>query len=524
MENPGGLFALIKSLNKSEKGYFKKYANFHVRKNEQNNYTKIFDAIDLQKIYNEPKLIKKFKDERFINQFAVAKNYLYNMILASLEAYTKNINIELRSLMNRVELLSDKGLYTQARKILKKAKKIALEYEKLSYLSEINLLEQSILRFEYDAKTLKENVQNFTQEIQDVSFQIDNIAIYEQLKSQLFIQYTEKGGLRSESEIQHFEWLIKNPVMQDERQALSVTAKILFHELHTMYYAYIGNSQKCYEHSLKLIQLIESNPNVIDASINFPTFYLYRHSIHCSNAGVHTEALSSIARLETLEPRTDIQKNNLSLKILNTRITVYLRMGHIQEAMDLIPQIKTLFETSKQIDSFLKEATYWQVISLYMITEQYKLALNWFVKATLEERFHRQDLECIGRIIEIILHYELQNMDILEYRVKAAHRYLSSKDKLYPLENVFLTSFRHIIKNTDNKGFQLFCEEVKLFLQSETTISLESNYLVYLIIVSWLESKVKGEKMERIILSKFELDNPTRPIAHKKNELSLQKE
>ena len=62
MENPGGLFALIKSLNKSEKGYFKKYANFHVRNNEQNNYTKIFDAIDLQKVYNEPKLIKKFKD------------------------------------------------------------------------------------------------------------------------------------------------------------------------------------------------------------------------------------------------------------------------------------------------------------------------------------------------------------------------------------------------------------------------------------------------------------------------------
>src|SRR3954471_3492592 len=299
MENSGGLFALIKSLNKSEKGYFKKYANFHVRNNEQNNYTKIFDAIDLQKIYNEPKLIKKFKEERFINQFAVAKNYLYNMILASLEAYTKNVTIELRSLMNRIELLSDKGLYTQARKILKKAKKIALENEKLSYLSEINLLEQSILRFEYDAKGLKENVQNFTQEIQDVSFQIDNIAIYEQLKSQLFIQYTERGGLRTENDIQNFEWLIKNPVMQDERQALSITAKVLFNELHTLYYAYTGNSKKCYEYSLKLLQLIESNPQVIEASVNFPTFYLYRHSIHCSNAGVHAEALSAIARLET---------------------------------------------------------------------------------------------------------------------------------------------------------------------------------------------------------------------------------
>lgn len=504
METSGGLFALIKSLNKSEKGYFKKYANFHVRNNEKNNYTRIFDAIDLQKTYSEAKLIKKFKNERFINQFAVAKNYLYNMILASLEAYTKTVTIELRSLLNRVEILADKGLYTQAKKVLKKAKKIAIEYEKLTYIAEINLLEQSILRLEYDTKGLKDNVENFTQEIQDVSFQIDNVAIYEQLKSQLLIQYIETGGLRNESDIKNFDWLIKNPLMGDERQALSITAKVLFTELHTLYYAYTADSKKCYEYSLKLLQLIENNPLIVETSINFPTFYLYRHSIHSSNAGMHTEALKAISRLEGLKPRTDIQRNNLMLKVLNTRITVYLRTGQIQNAMDLIPEIKNLFENSKQVDSFLKEATYWQVICLYIISEQYKTALNWFIKANLEERFLRQDLECIGRIIEIILHYELQNIDIIEYRVKAAQRFLSAKNKLYPLENAFLTSFRHLIKNTDNRGMQFFCEEIKLFLETETTSALESSYLVYLIIVSWLESKVKGTKLQDIILKKFE--------------------
>ena len=54
MKTSDNLFKLVKSLSKSEKGYFKKYANFHVR-NEQNNYTKIFDAIDNQKEYDEKK-------------------------------------------------------------------------------------------------------------------------------------------------------------------------------------------------------------------------------------------------------------------------------------------------------------------------------------------------------------------------------------------------------------------------------------------------------------------------------------
>ena len=76
MKTSDHLFKLIKSLSKSEKGYFKKYANFHVR-NDQNNYTRIFDAIDLQKEYDEKKIIRKFQRERFVNQFAVAQNYLY---------------------------------------------------------------------------------------------------------------------------------------------------------------------------------------------------------------------------------------------------------------------------------------------------------------------------------------------------------------------------------------------------------------------------------------------------------------
>ena len=74
--------------------------------------------------------------------------------------------------------------------------------------------------------------------------------------------------------------------------------------------------------------------------------------------------------------------------------------------------------------------------------------------------------------------------------------------------------------NKTKQEFEKFLQKIKAFEHSR----FETRAFVYLDIVSWLESKVKGEKMERIILSKFELDNPVRPIAHKKNELSLQKE
>lgn len=503
METTDNLFALIKSLNKSEKGYFKKHANFHVRNNEKNNYTKIFDAIDAQKIYSEPKLIKKFKTERFINQFAVAKNYLYDMILESLEAYNKTITIELRSLLNRVEILVDKGLYTQARKILKKAKKIALEREKFSYISEINLMEQSIHRLHHDTKSLKSNIEVLAKEIHNTAVQIENIALFEKLKHQIYLQYIETGGLRQQADIKNFDWLLENPLLKEEEAALSISARILYNELYSTYYEYIGDSKQSYAYSLKLVKLIEQHPLILEANVNFPTLFLYRHSIRCSNAGIQDEALEAVTRMEFLKPRTEIQKNNILLKSLHTKLTVHLQTGNLQMCLELVPQIRELLENSKQLDTLLKESVYWQVISILMISEQYKSALNWFIKANLEDISLRQDLDCIGRIVEIILHYELGNFDIIEYRLKSAHRFLSLKGKLYPLENTFLSSFRHLIHDTDKQGRNLFTIEIKSFLASETASAMKSNSLVYFVVLSWLKSKVENKKLAEIILQKF---------------------
>jgi hypothetical protein len=80
------LYRLIKSLNKSEKGYFKKFA----AKNEvgsKQNYIVLFDAIDRMEEYDEERLRVSLKKESFIKQLPVYKVYLFNLILKSLSLY-----------------------------------------------------------------------------------------------------------------------------------------------------------------------------------------------------------------------------------------------------------------------------------------------------------------------------------------------------------------------------------------------------------------------------------------------------
>lgn len=503
MKTSDHLFRLIKSLNKSEKGYFKKYANFHVR-NEQNNYTKIFDAIDTQKEYNENKLFRKFRDERFINQFAVAKNYLYDMVLESLEAYHKNSTTEIRSLLNRIEILVDKGLHSQAKKLLKKAKEMAITYEKLTYIPEINLMEESIYRMQYSVGDIKDNSSKLIEEIEQCAMRIKNLAEYESLKNRLYVQHMEMGVLRNEKEIKSYDWFLKSPLLKNEKQALSINAKILYYELYASYYNYTEDSEKCYEFSSRLISLFEENPHVIETNVNFPTLFYYRHSIQCYNIGKYHEALEYISKMEVLKPKSDIQKMNTLFKAYNTKLNVYFRMGNMKKCLRLIPEIELLLAKNSDSDKLLKEIIYWQVTSILMIAEEYKQALKWLVKANIAEYSNiRQDLECIGRIMEIVLHYELGKFDSMEYRIKSTYRFLASKQKMYQLEKIILTSIRKLINVNSKKESLFFFKELKNSLESVIKDPLEGKFLMYFDIMSWLESKIENKTFADVVKSKL---------------------
>mgnify|MGYP000536613426 CR=1 FL=1 len=147
MATSNDLFRLIKSLKQSEKRYFKIFSSTHV-KGQQNNYVKLFEAVDKQDEYNEGAILKKFKGEKFIKQFSVTKNYLYNFILKSLRSYYsgKDIDSKINEELESVKILNNRGFYKKVLKIVKKVKQLAWDYEKLNYLIQI-------LEWEYSAKS-----------------------------------------------------------------------------------------------------------------------------------------------------------------------------------------------------------------------------------------------------------------------------------------------------------------------------------------------------------------------------------
>ena len=104
------LFRLIKSLTKSEKGYFKKFAAKNTAGSKQN-YLVLFDAIDDMETYDEDLLRKKLKNEQFLKQLAVYKVYLFNLILKALHLYgtVDNSTTRVKDLIDNAKMLESKG-------------------------------------------------------------------------------------------------------------------------------------------------------------------------------------------------------------------------------------------------------------------------------------------------------------------------------------------------------------------------------------------------------------------------------
>lgn len=143
MKKNDQLFELIDSMSKAEKRHFKLYSSFQ---SGSKNYVELFSFIDRQVAYNEDKIRKRFEGEKFLIQLHVTKNYLYKLILKSLESLhqNKSVKAQVPSLVNRISILSERELYNQAAKLLKKAMKMASEQELLTDLLKLYQLKGKI--------------------------------------------------------------------------------------------------------------------------------------------------------------------------------------------------------------------------------------------------------------------------------------------------------------------------------------------------------------------------------------------
>ncbi|HMN90214.1 MAG TPA: hypothetical protein PKD70_13000 [Saprospiraceae bacterium] len=499
MKTPSAdLFQLIRSLTRQEKRYFKLYATRHAI-DGHNKYVLLFDAIDRQLVYNEPALREQFKDEPFIRQLHVAKNYLYQNILNSLRHFHESRS-EDRFLieMRHAALLFNKGLYEQSEKALAKAKRLAFENEHFLQLLEVYRWEHQIAHSRNDAEALERYIQTGLPEEMDLIEKYRNFLAFQALNDQVFIPYWRKGAIRNELEKTNLRQLFEKPLFQNAEHAQSFNARYFYYNARFSYHFFIGELSDSYEYVQQLVALFEKlEPARIKGKlVRYFSSALINLYIVQQRLGLFEAIPQTLAKLREMPTESPDQKRRLFVRSFNLEVDLYLSTGQFVKGVQQIADLEQRFEQYRDaVDKQQRLGLYYNLAYLYFGAQQYNHALDW-INLLLQdpELKTREDIHCFGRILNLIIHYELGNDQLLEYAVESTSRFLSRRQRLFQVEAIMLKLIRKYPKwltiKEKEKGFQNLLNEMRQLKKDE----FERRAFEYFDFIAWLESKLQALK------------------------------
>lgn len=500
------LFQLIKALNKSEKGYFKKYAHLHVRA-EDNNYIKVFDEIEKQSVYDEAKILKKFSGEKFTKNFSVAKNYLYNSVLRSLTAYYRNdIKSEIRNMLGQIEILFNKGLLKQTEKLIFKSKELANSYELFTYLVEILQWEKKYMSFTAASNRDFDIIEELNKEIIQLSVLISVSNYYQSKSSELSIFTSKVGFIKNATDEERLEAimdheLLINPLLYDK-----ITTSYHYFNIQCSYFFLKNDLKRAYDYANEAYKLFERQQEYKDFCINDYTGTLITKLNISTLLREKAKVWQTLDQLRKIKNILFDLKNPKFYNVCNYMSNAGLDFCEfdvveigVQEFQECIENHENFKPDKQQEYLFYFNGGY-----LNFVKENYSEANKFFQKILNDNKKEiRHDLHRYARILSLLIQGELKNFNFMEYQYKNTKRFLEKEGNMNSYEKAILAFVKkHIIPSgasgIPRKAFQDLRAKLVEIQESNT----DNMFLKDIDIIAWVDSKIHGKPMKDIMKSK----------------------
>lgn len=490
------LHDLIKSLSKSEKRYFKLISSLQ---SGDKNYIRLFDYLEQQEVYDEEAVKNEFKKEIFIRHLPSEKNHLYSLILKSLRNFhaDKSAASQLQEQLRNIELLYNKALYKECNKIIRKAKKLAYDYEKFYYLLDIINWEKMLVEEEYQHGVFEKDMIKLVEEESVCLEKLRNLAEYQILYSKINYAFRKGGFARNKEEQKMVDEIANHYLIKGKNTAQSKKAATACYFIKGLCALTERNFSECEIHFKKVISILETNPPIMEelpkrylrALSNLLTVYL--------NTGKYEKYIETLNVIKSLKEHAMFSSTDVQVKLTTSACIAELVL--YQTISDMEKGQRVVDEIIKNIDSFKdkinkeEEVTfYYQIAQFYFMCADYKKALFWINKILNDnEGDLRQDIFIFSRLFNLIIHYELGNYDLLDYIIKSTSRFVKKKQKFYKFEDAFLQGMKQFIKPKKSASAQEIFTSMKKQIDKVLEDSFEQAALEYFDFSSWLESKIQ---------------------------------
>lgn len=498
MKKQDALFQLIKSLTRGEKRNFRMLAQLT---SGDKKYLQLFDVFDLMEDYDESKVLKKFrKDPSFEKQFAYNKNYLYNSILNALTYFRKGSDAERSSLTLQVRILLEKNLYSHAQKLLRKAKEKNQEQEKFEDLLPLFKLEIEILRRTEATELLPESFRKIEFEEKVTLDKILNLREYRHLELQTYILLVTRHVARKQEELASVDKFLENPLLQDESEALSKRGRILYNELRRRVAFFKGDWATAIQFGERAIEIYDANPALIEEE---RILYL-RQIAHLAH---HNTLLHGLERsLPWVIKMRDTEATTAQERVFKFERYYLFALSYLQDTGQRGSEgfLKEFDQELAHLENEIAISTRLYVAYLraqyHFVLAEYSEALKWINRCINHPRTNiRSDLQSSARLLNLLVHYELGNHEVIEYSLKSAYRFIYKQDRMNRFERRFLGYFRKVLSAPDDAAIRAETSSYQIDLVEILKDPLELHASKFLKIEEWLEAKLSGKTQAEVV-------------------------
>jgi len=119
----------------------------------------------------------------------------------------------------------------------------------------------------------------------------------------------------------------------------------------------------------------------------------------------------------------------------------------------------------------------------------YRRALA-YVNHILDEQQTMPKVYSLTKLISIIIHSELQNLDILDSTIRSTHRYMKKQGHLFRVEEIMLRYLHRLGATTDRATLHTLLGQTHHELQEAITDPAEARTLEYFDFRLWIDAKL----------------------------------
>lgn len=506
------LYDLIHSLSRSEKRYFTIFASRHVI-GSSNKYIQLFEVLAHQETF-DPQTAQAaiYAQPVQTNKFLELSRYLYKLILKSLRSYhqSSSVRMQVQNLIQNIEILYKKSLYSQCREQLKKAHKLTQQYE--LHLLELELLhwQKKLAYAESNVPLLRAELPQLVQAEQKHLEAYQSLSTYWKLFFDMYIHVRQYAVVRDPERLAHLQEFMQHHALQKIMYTDYFQIQLLYKRIYSLYFFSIGDAERYYTDNKALLAFAQKHWNQVKED---PTQYIsiitnlvyscvYLHRYH--ELPTYLDLFKSV-------PITSLDDQ---IKITNqyhlNKLHLYTQNGDFQAGYPFIQKVE---KARNKLPQRLYEASYFTLYGYICFGAQaFEEALDWFNRLLdVAKEEQRSDLQTLARVMRLIIHLELDHHLLLEYLQRNTYRYLRKRDRLFAFERHIIRFVQQARQAPNKRARQTLYQGLKQQLQKVKDDPNEKVVFQYFDFMTWVDAKIQMLPFAKLCQQRFQALKPNEP-------------